>query len=102
VQDLGVKDLDGRRKVVGFAFTLPHAFKADDQGQAARPTPRPLPAAAKVSPNWPQFLETALPPESDSKTASDPGSCYYAKLLTDLDPVAPNQCKMPWRHRPGW
>jgi cell migration-inducing and hyaluronan-binding protein len=91
-----VKDLDCPAKgCLGFAFTLPHGFKADNQGQAARPTPRPLPAAAKASPNWPQFLGTALPTDSDSKTASDSGSCYYAKLPTDLDPVAPNQCKMP-------
>jgi cell migration-inducing and hyaluronan-binding protein len=91
-----VKDLDCPAKgCLGFAFTLPHGFKADDQGQAARPSPRPFPAAAKANPNWPQFHQTALPPDSDSKTASDPRSCYYAKLPTDLDPPAPNQCKMP-------
>jgi len=89
-----VKDLDCPEKgCLGFAFTLPGDFKAEDQGQAARPSPKPFPAAAKNDPNWPQFLDTALPP--DSEASADPGSCHYSEIPTDLDPPGPNHCKMP-------
>jgi hypothetical protein len=74
-----VKDLDyPQQGPLGFSFTLPPGFQAQDQGLKSRPDPQPYPTSAGAGdgkPNWDtKFSRTQLsPPDKVDK-------CYYSQL----------------------
>jgi hypothetical protein len=76
-----VKDLDyPQQGPIGFSFTLPPGFQAQDQGLKSRPAPQLYPSNASAGdgkPNWDtKFSRTQLPPDKGG-----PGSnCYYSQL----------------------
>jgi cell migration-inducing and hyaluronan-binding protein len=73
-----VKDLDFPPKgPLGFSFTMPHVFPADDMGQKYRPQPKLFPTVAEGDkPDWTTtFSKTSTAP--DNATG---GQCYYAKV----------------------
>jgi hypothetical protein len=72
-----VKDLDCPPDgCLGFAFTLPQGFTADDSGQKLRPPPEAFPKTGSTGggkPDWTtRFKPTANGPDSKSG-----GTCYY-------------------------
>jgi hypothetical protein len=62
---------------LGFAFTLPAGFKADDQNK--RPPPMPFPTTDPAAGFTALFKSTAIPPDSGAG-----GTCHYA--------APPNAC----------
>jgi hypothetical protein len=94
-QEWAVKDLDYPQEgPLGFSFTLPDDFKAEDQGLKFRPEPLLFPSSDEgLRPNWStKFSRSGLAP--DDKTPPDKTSgpnCYYARLpLRDKPCAAPD------------
>ncbi|MFD2054083.1 hypothetical protein ACFSQT_13550 [Mesorhizobium calcicola] len=74
-----VKDLDcPAAGCFGFSFKLPAGFKAQDQGQAARPTPTEFPATGDFAT---RFLNTKVEPDNASHAQDGVETeCFYPRL----------------------
>jgi hypothetical protein len=75
---------------LGFSWTMPADFKADDKGLAHRPPPQFFPTTAEANkPDFTtEFARTAIDPDKSG------GDCFYSKRPA-LKQQAPNTCQMP-------